>query len=257
MKRLFLPILLSILVFNSFQLFAQGLKFDKDGNFKIVQFTDLHYKSGVEESKKALECIENVLGEEEPDFIIITGDLVYSTPAEKALYELMEPVIASGIPYAIVWGNHDSDFDLTREQIRIISEKLKGNLSRTEKGVSGESNFVLTVKSYAGDKDAAILYCLDSHSYSQMKPLVSGYAWFEDDQIDWYKAKRDAFIKQNDGKVLPSMAFFHIALPEYNQAAADENTILYGNRWEAACAPKLNTGMFKAMLEKGDRKSVV
>ena len=41
-------------------------------------------------------------------------------------------------------------------------------------------------------------------------------------------------------------------MPEYNEAASDENAILRGTRMEEACAPKLNTGMFAAMKESGD-----
>ena len=51
---------------------------------------------------------------------------------------------------------------------------------------------------------------------------------------------------------LPALAFFHIPLPEYNQAAADENAQLYGIRREKACAPPLNSGLFTAFKEKGD-----
>ena len=51
---------------------------------------------------------------------------------------------------------------------------------------------------------------------------------------------------------MPALAFFHIPLPEYNEAASDENAILIGTRMEKACAPELNTGMFTAMKEAGD-----
>jgi hypothetical protein len=55
---------------------------------------------------------------------------------------------------------------------------------------------------------------------------------------------------------LPSLAFFHIALPEYNQAASDETAILIGTRKEKACAPQLNSGMFASMKEMGDMLGV-
>ena len=51
---------------------------------------------------------------------------------------------------------------------------------------------------------------------------------------------------------VPSLAFFHIALPEFNQAASDENAQLYGIRREKACAPALNSGLFTAIKENGD-----
>lgn len=51
---------------------------------------------------------------------------------------------------------------------------------------------------------------------------------------------------------MPALAFFHIPLSEYNEAASDENAILYGTRMEKACSAAINTGMFAAMKEAGD-----
>ena len=96
-----------------------------------------------------------------------------------------------------------------------------------------------------------MLYCLDSHSYSKL-PDVKGYDWLTFDQVNWYRQQSAAFTAKNDGKPLPALAFFHIPLPEYNEAASDENAILYGTRMEKACAPAINTGMFAAMKEAGD-----
>lgn len=72
------------------------------------------------------------------------------------------------------------------------------------------------------------------------------------DQVNWYRSQSAAYTERNGGKPLPALAFFHIPLPEYNQAAADESAILIGTRMEKACAPLLNTGMFAAMKEAGD-----
>lgn len=50
--------------------FAQKseLQFNKDGKFKIVQFTDVHFKYKNPASDIALERINQVLDEEQPDF---------------------------------------------------------------------------------------------------------------------------------------------------------------------------------------------
>ena len=81
---------------------------------------------------------------------------------------------------------------------------------------------------------------------------MKGYDWLTFDQVNWYRQQSAAFTAKNDGKPLPALAFFHIPLPEYNEAASDENAILYGTRMEKACAPAINTGMFAAMKEMGD-----
>lgn len=112
-------------------------------------------------------------------------------------------------------------------------------------------DYVLTLKSSDGKKDAALLYCLDSHSYSKL-PDVKGYDWLTFDQVNWYRRQSAAYKAKNGGQPLPALAFFHIPLPEYNEAASDENAILIGTRMEKACAPELNTGMFTAMKEAGD-----
>ena len=70
--------------------------------------------------------------------------------------------------------------------------------------------------------------------------------------MNWYRRQSAAYKAKNGGQPLPALAFFHIPLPEYNEAASDENAILIGTRMEKACAPVLNTGMFTAMKEAGD-----
>lgn len=51
------------------------LKFSKDGKFKIVQFTDVHFKYGNRASDIALERINQVLDDERPDLVILPAML--------------------------------------------------------------------------------------------------------------------------------------------------------------------------------------
>ena len=44
------------------------------------------------------------------------------------------------------------------------------------------------------------------------------------------------------------MAFFHIPLPEHNEAASYENAKLIGTRREKSCSPVINTVLFAAMF---------
>lgn len=53
------------------------LKFNADKTFKIVQFTDLHVKWQDPRSDVAFERIKQVLQDEKPDFVILTGDIIY------------------------------------------------------------------------------------------------------------------------------------------------------------------------------------
>lgn len=62
---------------------AQNLKFNANGKFKIVQFTDVHYISDDPRSDIAIERINEVLNAENPDLVVFTGDVIYGKPAEK------------------------------------------------------------------------------------------------------------------------------------------------------------------------------
>ena len=232
-----------------------SLKFNKDGKFKIVQFTDVHYIHNNPKSAISVERINEVLDAEKPDLVLFTGDVIYGKPAEEGMRTILNLAAQRKIPFGMTFGNHDNEQGLTRTQLFDIIRTIPYNLTDSVKGVSGASNYILPIKSSNGNKDAAILYCMDSHSYSQIEG-IGGYDYIKFDQIQWYRDNSTKFTKQNGGTPVPSLAFFHIALPEYNQAASDETAIMVGTRKEKACAPQLNSGLFASMKEMGDIEGV-
>lgn len=231
------------------------LKFNQDRKFKIVQFTDIHWIYGNPASDKAGERMAEVLDAEKPDLVIFTGDVVFDKPAGKALDKALEPVVERGIPFAVTWGNHDDEHDLTRAELSAHIASKSGNLTSTTEGISGQTNYTLTIKSSKGDRDAAVLYIFDSHSYSPLKQ-IEGYDWIKHDQVQWYIERSRSFTQANGGKPLPALAFFHIPLPEYREATQNQNIYMVGTRKEMACAPEVNTGLATAMLEAGDVRGV-
>ena len=77
-----------MVLFNALTVLGQKevLKFNRDGKFKIVQFTDVHYKYDDQaNSQISLDRINEVLDAERPDFVMFTGDVVVSNEAFKEI----------------------------------------------------------------------------------------------------------------------------------------------------------------------------
>lgn len=234
---------------------AQDLRFNHLGKFKIVQFTDLHYIEGDERAILAKECVVNVLEKENPDLVLFTGDIIFGRPAEKSLITMLEIVSKRNIPFGVTFGNHDDEQGLSKEDLFKRIQTLPYNLTSTVTGISGISNFALPIKSNQNDSVKSIIYCFDSHSYSQIEG-INGYDYIKLDQINWYKLTSSQFTEMNGGRPIPSFCFFHIPLPEYNAAVTDKKTILIGNRGEIECSPHLNSGLFAVMKEQKDVKGI-
>lgn len=251
LNKLFLATALMLICAATAIAQPNALKFNANHKFKIVQFTDIHWKYGNPASDEAGERMAEVLDAEKPDLVVFTGDLIFAKPAREGLDKALEATISRGIPFAVTWGNHDDEQDLSRKELSEHVATKAGNLTSTVEGISGVTNYTLSVKSTDGKRDAAVLYIFDSNSYSPIKK-VKGYDWIKHDQVEWYRQTSKAFTAANDGKPLPALAFFHIPLPEFHEAAQNESAYFVGTRKEKACAPEINTGLAAAMLEAGD-----
>lgn len=227
------------------------LRFREDGTFRILQFTDPHWDESIPEKCNALtELFDTMIEFEDPDLIVITGDVVTEHPALEGWKHITEVLAKHDIPYAITMGNHDPE---VMDRDSIFDYLATQPLSLAEKGpkdISGVGNYVLEVKASDGsDKTEALLYCFDSGDYTPDTDRFGYYGWFELDQIEWYKEQSTAYTAANGGEPVPALGFFHIALPEFNYI---EDCERFGEWHEKICSPDLNTGMFVAMKQMGD-----
>lgn len=229
------------------------LKFTSKGLFKIVQFTDIHYVIGSEETKTVQKNITQVLKEEKPQLVVFTGDIITSAPQATGWDEVLEPVIKRGIPWVAVFGNHDDEYDWTRKQIMDYLKTKELNLIKEDPAdVSGVGNYILEIQSSKSDDTGALIYCMDSHAYTQKKD-VGYYAWFESDQVHWYRKESARLTQQNNNIPYPALAFFHIPLIEYGLMAGDSIKFkLVGSKTEPECPGIINTGMYAAFMDAGD-----
>lgn len=226
------------------------LKFNKDGKFKIVQFTDIHWNPQHKESYEGMDAMLKVLDTEKPDFVIYTGDNVTGYPVKPSLDVIFQPVIDRGIPFAFVFGNHDSQYLPNEEAFEYMKQK-KGNLTGTVEGIHGVTNFALPVLGHNG-KPAAVVYGFDSNHNDA--PLQDG---IYKDQIDWYKGLSEQYTRGNDNMPLPSIAFFHIPAPEWALAISDPRCRFYGVRKESYGIQRQKDGIIDAFITSGDVMAAV
>ncbi len=230
------------------------LKFNKDGKFKIVQFTDTHLKvKDVSKSDSVIMIMKTVLGAEKPDFVILTGDIATSENVKAAWYTITKPMVDAKIPWAVVFGNHDHEHGFTNKQIMDYLVTLPYNCSQYgPSNIHGSGNYVLEIHGSASKKIKALLYCLDSNAYTGAKDdsELGHYDWIRFNQISWYRKTSQKYTKKNNGVPFPALAFFHIPFPEYSTIRKFSTTV--GDMDEGVSSPKMNSGMYCAMYESKD-----
>ncbi|KAA3469760.1 Purple acid phosphatase 29 isoform 1 [Gossypium australe] len=262
---------------------SQKLRFDRTGEFKILQVADMHYADG-----KTTPClnvlpsqvhgcsdlntsafIQRMIDAEKPNLIVFTGDNIFGFEAKdsaKSLNAAFAPAIAAGIPWAAVMGNHDQEGTLSREGVMKHIVGLKHTLSQFNPSeahiIDGFGNYNLEVGGVEGsgfaNKSVLNLYFLDSGDYSTV-PSIPGYGWIKLSQQLWFQrtsAKlQRAYMRPPMAKksFAPGLMYFHIPLPEFGSFDASNFS---GVRQEGISSASINSGFFTTMVEAGDVKAV-
>ncbi|GAA4431380.1 metallophosphoesterase [Georgenia halophila] len=260
----------------------KALRFNHDGRFTIVQFNDTQDNHTTD--RRTIELQEAVLDDAEPDFALINGDVIngdMSTALEvkQALNNVVLPMERRRIPWALTMGNHDEDSvgrtGMTEADILAFVGQYKHNVNGPGADTTGTGNQVLTVRASRGNADRFALWLLDSGRYAPSEIAgqdFTGYPtwdWLRFDQVDWYW-KTSQQLERQQGALVPGLVFQHIALWEHRFmwfASVDARTDadheravathgIVGERNEAECPGPFNSGMFNAMLHRGDVKGL-
>ena len=146
------------------------LKFDGEGRFKIVQVTDMHINQKKGQSEVCFELLAEVIREERPDLVVFTGDQVTELNPRATWVRLVEQMKTCGVAWTMVFGNHDHEQGMSREEIyEMVKETPKCLMSKGN--VKGVGNYVLEIEGKQSRATAAVLYFLDSHSNCELKEV--------------------------------------------------------------------------------------
>lgn len=265
MKKFFLTIFymcLCSVMYSQGQ--ARNLRFRNNGEFRILQITDTHYKWGKSASNVVNELIEELITTEDVDLVVFTGDNVYSDGVEFSLVKQLTPFNNNRIPFVVIFGNHDHQFDITQDQQWDVIRSFDYNIQPDRPNGSSYSDFVLPIYSSKDNTVSQLIFNFDSHAGYRVR-AISRYDWLNFDQIAWYRQQSKRYTRENGNKPLPAIMFLHIPLPEYAYAYeacirksgnVTGNGKIVGTMSENVSCAKLNSGMFSAILECGDVRGV-
>ena len=255
--------------------------FVTDGDFKVMQLTDVHIGGGflsVRKDSMAINAVASMISAEKPNLVVVSGDIAFPIPysagtfnnkgAAKLFADLMEEL---GVYWCPAFGNHDTESYsyYTREDMGNFYESDDYPHCLFQKGpedIYGCGNYVVNVKNTAG-KIVQSIFMIDSNDYIG-NGLIGSIAWnydyIHEDQINWYKEQVAALTEENGGETPKSVAFFHIPLMEYLDAWTEytengnqdtENVKYYfgkvGESGSLIYSSKVNSGMFETARELG------
>ena len=166
---------------------------------------------------------------------LITGENTFLTNSTKYLDVVVKPLAEHNIRWASTYGNHDSQYNLSREAL--FREEDKYSLSYTQHspaGIPGVTNYYLPL--YAQEKDCngtpiAILWFFDSQGGAPFLGADETIPnWVEPSVAAWFLSEQKN-LRKKWGRQLPSLAFVHIPptafltvqetlLPNYGEKSA-------------------------------------
>ena len=253
----------------------------RNGKFRIICFSDAH---GIKDfDKRVVRDIEAITENMKPDLVLFLGDNVWRDGAENEdtlrsfMSAVVKPLNDRNIPWAHVFGNHDAERGFRVKDQQTVYENIEGCLSTAgPDDISGTGNWVLGIKSEHSDETIYNVWGLDSgrnigefledcglprdSSLAKLPdPLhvSSGYDAVRFDQIMWYWNESKKIEAENGCKV-PGCMVLHIAFPEYCLPYKNVAETAYkGTRRESIGSGPVNTGLFAALVQRGDVKTVV
>lgn len=221
----------------------------KEGKLKIVQLTDIHWDPQSKNCAQTAQTIEAVLALEKPDIAMLTGDVVTEKPGSEGWKAIIALLEKAQVPFTVMMGNHDAEVMPKREIYDLLAQSPYFIGEKGPATIHGCGNYVVPVYGADHKTAKALLYCIDSNDYPESKDYGT-YDWIHFDQIAWYRQTSARFTKENGDNPLPALAFFHIALPEYD--AIPNNGTMLGEKNEGSGASKINSGLFASFIEMGD-----
>ena len=217
------------------------MDFDRDREFRLLMMTDIHYRNdgwyGIWtinfQNRKTDRDLRHLVKETNPDLIIVSGDVESGSLNDDNYRNFTDMMDSLGVPWTLVFGNHDAETRADKPAVMNIVEKGKNTVFRqgptnlgitkdrviddrvydekTDKYAGGLGNTVINLR----DKKTGIIYysfiLADTGDWQNMygnmksknrlsvgpRPFSRVGVGLTDRQIEWYKYIIDGLTKYN------------------------------------------------------------
>ena len=247
-------------------------------DFRILQLNDIHL-GNKDDLDLQFTYLKSVIDDPNanPDLIVLNGDIFTfaNRDTAKRLFKFMDD---NKKPWTATFGNHDEQAYFSIDWMTGYLNKLNDKRTSGESycyfkdlqddDIMGNANFAINLMKDGKVKEQVII--MDSNRYNFGKygdyEAYTGYDSIHDDQVKWYENLVNYTTTQNGGTIVPSVAFFHIPFPEFedawekSKAGSSEVEVVIAQtdkvEYEGVAAPKINTGLFQKMVDLGSTKGV-
>ena len=189
-----------------------ALKFNS-GKFTVLQVSDPQDLQFVR--KTMVRMLDAAYDRVNPDLVVFTGDnilgnhlrdarfgsrkVILSPDGEyeamkTAIHHIAEPVDRRGIPFTMIYGNHDDMNFISKEK---QAEIWSGDVA----------TFNLPIMSSDGKKTAFNLWFIDSARLDKAEEKC--HTGVKKQAVEWYINKSNLLKEQNGGKPVPSEHIIH------------------------------------------------
>ena len=269
---------------------SNALQFRKDGTFHILQVSD---PQDVAHARKAmLRMLERAYDTLHPDLVLFTGDNTLGNhlhdigflrvktahdpqktlaQMQRALAHILRPVEQRGIPFAMIYGNHDDMNDVSKAEQFPLYRAYPHCLPMNDADPTVDCDTYSIPLRTADGRTAWNLYMLDS----AWNDAQGQHCAIKAQTVRWYKETSARLQEENGGVCVPSLLFLHVPLPqtkglyapcspEYPGAVRDGDGFFcldaakaQGVLGESISACEDAFGLFDALKTCGDVRAVI
>ncbi|WP_414054263.1 metallophosphoesterase family protein [Macrococcus equi] len=219
-------------------------------SYRIMQLTDLHlspHHNTEDEATYAL--ISQMVNHYHPDLLMLTGDQIWSEgiiDSDVTYKRLITHLNTLNIPVAVTYGNHDTEGQFTRSDLRQLESQIN-LLAEKQHSYIVDDKEAYCIEVIQDDQLTHVIYVIDSGDYDKLN--ISHYDYIHPEHVQWVRTTREAYVKAGFTGT-NNLLFTHIPLPEYKLANKEQG--LKGIYNETVSSADINSGMFVQLLHNND-----